>query len=124
MPDSWRNILERAAENLSADIEQERHYQTRQQSAGWRAPRKVTPPPFSLAYLLERERAVRPEDLPVPQDRRDRRLGRQGPARSSKALAARPAKSRKKGPLGEFVPAAISVGIVALIVYAIYNLLH
>jgi hypothetical protein len=122
MPDSWRNILERAAENLSVELDQESRL--KQQSGGWPTPRKVSPPPFALAYLLERERAERLQDLPVHQPLRDNRQARQASPQQSKAGAAQLSEPRKKGPLGEFAPAAISVAIVALTVYAIYNLLH
>jgi hypothetical protein len=122
MRDSWRDILERAAENLSIDLDRESRL--RQQSGGWPAPRRVSPPPFALAYLLERERAERLQDLPVHEPRHDRKQARQASPQQSKAGAAQRSEPQKKGPLGEFAPAAISVAIVALTVYAIYNLLH
>jgi hypothetical protein len=113
MPDSWRNILERAGENLSLDLDQERHSRIRQQSAGWPSTRRTAPQPFSLPDLLEREREGRTQ-------------ARQGSTRPSKARAVRPStpKSRKTGRGTGLAPAAISVGIVALTIYGIYSLLH
>jgi len=115
MSDSWRNILERAAENLSIDLHQNGPG-TIGQPAGWPAPRGAARQPRSFAEprdLLEHEL---------------KRQTRKPAARSSKARAAaipqQPEKSRKKGPLGEFAPTLISVAIVALTIYAIYNMLH
>jgi hypothetical protein len=117
MPDSWRNILERAGENLSLDLDQERHGRIRQQSAGWPGPRRTAHPPFSLPDLLEREREGRAPG---------RRQARQASPRPSEARAARPStpRFRKKGRRAGLAPAAISVGIVALTIYGIYSLLH
>jgi hypothetical protein len=111
MADSWRNILERAAENLAFDLDQERLRRIRQQSARWRG-RRAVPQPLSLPDLLAREReALDPGGKP---------------ALSSKARAARRfgPKYRKKGRSRGFTPVAVSVGIVALIAFGIYKLLH
>jgi hypothetical protein len=117
MPDSWRDILERAGENLSIDLNQERHSRIRQQSAGWPEARRTAHQPFSLPDLLEREREGRTPG---------RRQARQSPSRPSKARADRLStpKARKKGRWGGLAPAAISVGIVALTIFGIYSLLH
>jgi hypothetical protein len=104
MPDSWRNILERAAENLSIELDQERHYRLRQQSAGW-------PAPLRQPQRDQRQAAARPSKAHAA-----------GP--QAAMTQARPEKSRKRSPLGEFESAVISVAIVALTIYAIYNLLH
>jgi hypothetical protein len=128
MPDSWRNILERAAENLSIELDRTGPHHARQQPAGWPAPRKAALPPLPRGQnrgLLEPGLEALPKDLPVGQPRRDARRAASRPSKARRsARQARAVKSDKKGPLGEFAPAVISVAIVALTVYAIYNLLH
>jgi hypothetical protein len=127
MPDSWRNILERAAENLSIDLDQNGPGGIRQQPASWPGSRRADPRAFSPREsrdLLERELEARPEDFAVRPAWPGRRQALQAAPQPSITLAAPAAKPYKKGPLGEFAPAVISAGIVALTFYAIYNILH
>jgi hypothetical protein len=137
MPESWRNILERTAANLSIELDQNPHPGLRPQYAGWPSPRPAAPEPYFFEesrYLLACELRKVPRQLPgrVPVPARPGRH----PARVQKpaiARAPRPAAQETQvreaapgrlGSLRDLAALTSSVAIVVLTGYAIFNLLH
>jgi hypothetical protein len=130
MPESWRNILEKAAVNLSIDL--------RQTSDGHSHRDKSYTRPSSVAEsraLLARElhamgaASRAPRQAPASQSRALVRVPvqtpRPAPARARRGQPKRkPAKTGGNGFYREFAAPALSATIVGLTFYAIYSLLH
>jgi hypothetical protein len=145
----WRDILDRAADNLSVDLNHRSQPSFRQQPAGWPAQRPgLGQAPFVASRdLLARElEAV--SGLAPSQQRPQARLPQQreralkAPATAHRAsitqaigkpaqaaahvqpqVHVRPA-AKKSGSGHELAALSISVGIVALAVYGFFVLLH
>ena len=140
MQDSWRNILERAGGNLSADLDRRPQHSLRHQPAGWPAQGRQGQQPVSFAEsrdLLARElEAV----MAPPARARTGQPSAPNPAaakspRPAITQAVRPAMRETQAPPAQeaapgrsvvrsLVPLAISVAIVALTGYAILSLLR
>lgn len=137
MPESWRNILERAAANLSIELDTKMGPAFRQQPGGWPAARRPVHRPISpmesrelLAQELEAISTPSPAVRRAPQPR-ERALGQAvavykpaiTQAVRQTAQPARPAPD--KGNTGrELAALSISVMIVVLAIYGFFLLLH
>jgi hypothetical protein len=132
MPDSWRNILERAAANLSIELDQKSSREFRNRSAGWSAPRRPAPLSRSIVEtrdLLARELEAISEQVPRNRSSRAQQQGR--PAESA-GRASRPAadyavtapapraqpRSRKTKSWRNLLAVSVSGVIVSLTAYA------
>jgi hypothetical protein len=143
----WRDILNRAADNLSVDLDHSSQSSFRQQTAGWPAQRQgMGQAPFvasrdRLARELEAVSALAPSQqrpqarLPQQQER-----ARKAPPTAQRAsltqAIVQPAKAapqvpvqmqpaaKKSGSRHELAALAISVGIVAFAVCGFFVLLH
>jgi hypothetical protein len=142
----WRDILDRAADNLSVDLNHRSQPSFRQQSAGWPAQRPgLGQPPF----VASRDRLARELEavsgLAPSQQRPQARLPQQRDVLKSPATAHRasltqaigrpaqtapqvevqaPPAAKKSGSGRELAALSISVGIVAFAVYGFFVLLH
>jgi|SRR5271166_6008183 len=137
MTDSWRNILERAAGNLSFELDQEAG-RGRPQPAGWPAPPRHVPRGHSLAQsreLLARElEAIAPPPFAgatqPPAPRRPERAPR--PSRPSITQAVKPASpavrptqtAPRKSGLWQALALSVSMGSLVLTAYAFFTLLR
>jgi len=141
MPDSWRNILERAAANLSIDLDKRASAGLGRQPAGWPAQGRPASRPRSFAEsrnLLARELEAISGHPP-----KERPGGPQMPAQRAKhpgSTPRPPITQTVRPPASDLQPApvqtptsgsgralatlAVSVAIVALTVYAIFGLLY
>ncbi|MGC1586801.1 MAG: hypothetical protein WA791_14065 [Rhodomicrobium sp.] len=134
MPESWRNILERAASNLSIELDGDAAPVLRQQPSAWPAPRRHSQKPnfpMESRDLLAREL----EAMSKPS-----RGGRQRSPQPGQTAPAYPVAvykepitqtvrqptrpSRKGNPGRELAALSISVMIVVLAVYGFFWLLH
>ncbi len=138
MPESWRNILERAASNLSIELDQKTGPGFKQQPAGWPAPRlpsqKRPNSPADNRDLLARELEAISTPSPVrrPREPKPRERASGYPVTVSKALTTvrQPAQApqqragkNRRNPTREFAVLSISVAIVVLAVYGFLFLL-
>jgi hypothetical protein len=125
----WRDILDRAADNLSIDP---RSQGTMRQAAGWPAHQGGAVPFMASRDLLARELEAAP-GTHFQTNRRTYPASAPGRASLMQAVVVRPAqaesrpaaKKAKKGGVGrELATLLISAGIVAMAVYGIFALLH
>lgn len=135
MPESWRNILERAATNLSIDLDPGARHALPPQPREWRPARQAPPGSHSSTErydLLTRELEAlcRPERHPqLPHMRAQ-------PAQHSAAQRAAPGtqlvrqpapkpseKPQKSSPTRELAVLSISVAVVVLAIYGFLFLL-
>jgi hypothetical protein len=146
MPDSWRRILERAAENLSIELDDkaaagfslQASARTSPQASARTVFQRQVLRPRSIAEsraLLARELetiSAQPLAAPAPIVKPVKRARRQAEVRQPAANSALPAANLQppqapKGRAGgsrNFTVLSISALIVVLSVYAIYQLLH
>ena len=143
----WRDILNRAADNLSVDLNHTSQPSFRQQPAGWPAQR---PGLGQAPFVASRDRLARELEavsgLAPSQQRPQARLPQQreralkAPATAHRASLTQaigqlaqaapqvevqaPAAAKKSGSGRELAALSISVGIVAFAVYGFFVLLH
>jgi hypothetical protein len=134
MPDSWRNILERAAANLSIELDPNAQPVLKQQPAGWPAQRRhhsrPTPPRETRDMLAKELEAIsKPQERRLPASQRAKNYpvavyrppitqAVRQPAKPSPQSAA--AKSAAR----ELAALSISVAIVVLAIYGFLFLLR
>ena len=139
----WRDILNRAADNLSVDLNHTSQPSFRQQPAGWPAQRPgLGQAPFvasrdRLARELEAVSGLAPsQQRPQARAYQEREhaatahrasitqaIGQPAPAQVQAQVHVPPA-AKKSGSGRELATLSISVGIVALSVYGFFVLLH
>ncbi len=141
MPDSWRNILERAASNLSIELDRDAGGGFRQQPASWPAPKRPAPKSRGLAEsreLLARELEAisggtpqcRPGRAVTRVKRSEHPVSRPRPP-LTQAIALsrpevtprRPIQRRRGSSLATLVALAVSVSVVVLTTYAFVTLM-
>ncbi|MGO8952002.1 MAG: hypothetical protein ACLPWS_22850 [Rhodomicrobium sp.] len=141
MADSWRNILERAAANLSIDLDKKASAGLGRQPAGW--PGQGRPASQPRTFVESRNLLARELDAISGQTPKERPGGPQMPARRAKNpggaqrppmtqavrppapdLQPKPAQTPKSSSGRALAALAVSVAIVVLTVYAIFGLLH
>ena len=141
----WRDILNRAADNLSVDLNHTSQPSLRQQPAGWPAQRPgLGQAPFvasrdRLARELEALSGLAPSqqrpEARLPQQRErvatahraslTQAIGQPGQAAPQVQAQVQVQSAAKKSGSGrELAALSISVGIVALAVYGFFVLLH
>ncbi len=138
MPESWRNILERAAASLSIELDENSAPAFKQQRGGWPAPQRPSQRPISPVEsrnLLARELAAisTPSQAARPgsSQPRERASGQavavyKPPITQAVRPPARPSRHPPaKGNAGrELAALSISVMIVVLAIYGFFLLLH
>ena len=144
----WRDILNRAADNLSVDLNHRSQPSFRQQPAGWPAQRPgLGQAPFVASrdrLARELEGGLRPGAIPAaPSSAASSAAGARaegaghgspgvsyaghrpaGPGRAAQVEVQAPPAAKKSGSGRELAALSISVGIVAFAVYGFFVLLH
>ncbi|MGO9546247.1 MAG: hypothetical protein ACLPPF_15815 [Rhodomicrobium sp.] len=143
MPDSWRNILERAASNLTIDLDQRPSSSLRQQPAAWPSPTPVPARPASNPRSFVESRDLLARELESISGQSLSNAPARGQTQSGRALvpvrAQRPSMNKavkpatrkfshaacaNGGSLRSLTALAVSVAIVVLSVYGIFALLQ
>jgi hypothetical protein len=135
MPDSWRDILERAAKNLSIDLDREANSGFRHQLAGWPAAKRQT-----RRHSFAESREMLALELEAiaggPPRSRNKHAAAPQPARFSRppiTQAIKPpqpegesaqAQPRWGRALAMFVATAVSAAVTVLTTYAFFILMR
>lgn len=137
MPESWRNILERAAANLSVELDRAEPA-LKQQHGGWPSPRQRSQRPNSPVKardLLARELEAISKSPSLPRQRpaqpQQRASGHpvtvyKAPISQAVRQPSQPSRHApdKGNPGRELAALSISVMIVVLAIYGFFLLLH